>query len=445
MSKPLRLTAATLAIAALAPATASAAWTAPTTLSNTTDSNPAARGAFGGSVLTGWLGPTVSLAKRSSGDGFGPLSAITAADPYEKAWAAGLDRDGNAVVLTVRRHEPFQRIRATFVAADGTRGATRTISTDPHSSTQPQLSVAPDGTAVAAWAWHDPAGWRAQVAVRRPGRPAFEKPQTVSPPAPITGKYASRPIIDVAAGDGGRAVLTWQFGGSDAIPESPLHVLTAADGTFGADQALPNAGGYADTGLAVGPDGAVQVAYLDEHFSGHEGPTGLRVSQGTVGAPLSAPAVLSTGGKGTSSGNQVDAAFSADGSATVAWAKPGDSYEDGGTLEAFTRAPGGAFGPAQTVAEGAEGVELAGGPGASAVLAWMRNVAPKGIRWQVEAVTRPQAGGPFGAVATLSDPSINGLWPSVAMTPAGDAVAAWVANTTGGGSGKPTAALTRVP
>ena len=160
MSKPLRLTAATLAIAALAPATASAAWTAPTTIDTSVGSNPLAQSAFGGSVLTGWLEPTASLAKRS-GDAFGAPTALTAADPFEKVWAGGLDRDGNAVVLTVRKHAPFQRIRATFVAADGTRSDTRTISTDPRSSAGPQLSVAPDGTAVAAWSWHDATGWRA--------------------------------------------------------------------------------------------------------------------------------------------------------------------------------------------------------------------------------------------------------------------------------------------
>jgi hypothetical protein len=442
MSKPLRLTAATLAIAALAPATASAAWTAPTTISDATGSNPVAQAAFGGSVLTGWLEPAASLTKRS-GDAFGAPTALTAADPFEKVWAGGLDRDGNAVILTVRKHAPFQRVRATFVAADGTRSATRTISTNPRSSASPQLAVAPDGTAVAAWSWHDATGWRAQVAVRRPSQPAFDKPQTVSPPAPLSGKYQTRPILNVAAGDGGRGALTWQFGGDAALPESPLHVLTAADGTFGADQALAGAGGYADVGLAVGADGAVQLAYLDEHFTGHVAPSSLRVAQGTVGAPLSAPAVLSTGGKGTSSGNQVAAAFSADGSATVAWAKPGSSYENGGTLEVFTRAAAGTFGAAQTLAQNAEGLTLAGGPGASAVLGWMVH-AQKPSAYAIHASTRPQAGGAFGADTTISDTAVNGLWPNVALTPAGDAVAAWVTNTDGSGGGKPTAAVASV-
>ena len=92
-------------------------------------------------------------------------------------------------MLTVRRHKPTQRIRATIVAPDGTRAATRTISDPSHSATQPKLAVAPDGTAVAAWAWHDRGGWRVQAAVRRPGQPRFDRPAerlaAGEPPEPL--------------------------------------------------------------------------------------------------------------------------------------------------------------------------------------------------------------------------------------------------------------------
>ena len=196
----------------------------------------------------------------------------------------------------------------------------------------------------------------------------------------------------------------------------------------------------------MGADGAVQLAYLDEHFAGHETGSSLHVAQGTAGAPLSAPAVLSSGGKGTSSGDQVVAAFSADGTATVAWAKPGAKYEEGGPLEVFTRAPAAAFGAAQTVGANAVGLSLAGGPADSAALAWMVETQhPKSVSHAVHASTRPQAGGPFGADTTISDTSINGLWPSVAMTPAGDAIATWVGNTDGSGGGNTTAAVSHVP
>jgi hypothetical protein len=318
-----------------------------------------------------------------------------------------------------------------------------TISDRSHSATQPQLDVAADGTAVAAWQWHDRAGWRVQVAIRRPGEPRFDKPQTLSPPAPALAGRPQRPWIHAAAGTAGRAVVTWQIGGDLRLPESSLHVQTArTDGVFGGDQELPDAGGLADVGLAVGSSGDVQVAYVDTHFSGREAAARLHVSQGLAGGPLSDPVVLSTGGKGTSSGSQVASAFSQDGTATVAWARPGDHYEEGGALEVFTRSPGGTFGDAQQLAADAQGIVLAGGPAASAVVSWMRATRPaKQLSWTVHAATRANAGGPFGSDETISVAGRNALWPSIAMTSAGEAVAAWITNTDGSGSGQVAAAL----
>jgi hypothetical protein len=433
-------------LAAAAPATAAAAWTAPTTVDARVQANPVAQAAFGGSIITGWLDPTVSVARRS-GDAFAAPVPITVPDPFERAWEAGLAGEGSAVVITVRKHKPTQRIRATFVTPSGARTGPITISDRSHSSTQPHLDVAADGTAVAAWAWHDPAGWRVQAAIRRPGQPRFDKPQTLSPPAPAHGRYQLRPWVNVAAGPGGRAVLTWQIGGDYTLPESSLHVRTAGpDGVFGADQELPDAGGLADVGLAVGPGGAVQVAYMDEHFSGHEAPTSLHTAEGTAGAgPLTGPTILSRGGTGTNSGDQVAAAFSDDGTATVAWAKPDDRNEEGGALEVFSRPAGGAFAAAQQIASAAQGLSLAGGPSGAAVLSWMRGIyANKQLRWTVHATTRPATGGPFAAEEIISAGDRNALWPSVDMTPSGDAIATWVTNTDGSGGGQVAAAIHRV-
>jgi hypothetical protein len=431
------------ATAALAtPSPALAAWTTPVTIDTSSQANQVVAGASGGSVLTGWLQPTVSIAVRS-GSTFAAPRPITAADPYEKAWDAGVADDGEAIVLTLRKHKPTQRVRATFVAAGGTRSGPVTISDRSHSATQPQLDVAADGTAVAAWQWHDRAGWRVQAAIRRPGEPRFDKPQTLSPPAPALAGRPQRPWIHAAAGTAGRAVVTWQIGGDFRLPESSLHVQTArTDGVFGGDEELPDAGGLADVGLAVGSSGDVQVAYVDTHFSGHEAAARLHVSQGLAGGPLSDPVVLSSGGKGTSSGSQVAAAFSQDGTATVAWARPGDHYEEGGALEVFTRSPRGTFGDAQQLAADAQGIVLAGGPAASAVVSWMRATRPADrLSWTVHAATRTSAGGPFGRDETISAAGRNALWPSVAMTSAGEAVAAWITNTDGSGSGRVAAAL----
>ena len=383
-----------------------AAWTTPAAL-EVPDYGATASGAFGGSAVAGAFEPRALVAKRS-GDGLLPFAPVTVAERHETVRAAALAGDGETIVLTLRRHKPTQRIRATFVAPDGTRAATRTISDPAHSATQPELAVAPDGTAVAAWAWHDRSGWRVQAAVRRPGQARFDRPQTVSPPVSRLSRWL---WLNVAAGEGGRAALTWHYGGADGLPERALHVRTAGpDGRFGADQELPGKSGFFDVGLAVAPGGAVQLAYTAQYFRLREPPTVLRVSSGVVGAPLSAPEERSRGGSGTSSGRGVVAAFAGDGVPLVAWAKPGDRHEEGGTLEVF------AGGAPEVLAQGAKELSLAGGPGGSAVLGWTRESSEA-----THVATRPQAGGPFGPEVTLAEDGS----PSVAMTPAGEAIAVW--------------------
>lgn len=122
--------------------------------------------------------------------------------------------------------------------------------------------------------------------------------------------------------------------------------------------------------------------------------------------------------------------------------KAGDHYEQGGPLQVFTRPAGGAFGGAQQIASSAQGIALAGGPGASATVSWVHGTrAANRLAWSVHAATRPNAGGSFGRDETISAADRNALWPSVAMTPAGDAVATWVTNTNGSGGGQVAAAL----
>ena len=63
------------------------------------------------------------------------------------------------------------------------------------------------------------------------------------------------------------------------------------------------------------------------------------------------------------------------------------------------------------------------------------------VHWTVHAATRPQAGGAFGSDQAISDPATAALWPSIAVTPKGEAIAAWVTNDSGAGSGRPAAAV----
>src|SRR4051794_39535021 len=256
MSRFIRAALALVAAVLVAPSAALAPWTTPVTVDARLESNPVADGAFGGTVLTGWLERNVSLARRS-GDAFGPVAPLSAADPFEKVWDFDLAENGDTVVLSVRKHAPIQRIRARFVPASGPSRGPMTISDRAHAAAQPVLDVGPDGTAVAAWVWHAKPSWLVQAAIRRPGQPRFDRPQTLSMPARAVGRLQPRPWVHVAAGTGGRAVLTWQIGGDSPLPQMPLHVRTAGtDGGVGAHPELRGAGGGAPRGPFPGPPGA---------------------------------------------------------------------------------------------------------------------------------------------------------------------------------------------
>jgi len=390
----------------LATLLAAAAWTAPVPLA-LPDYGATASGAFGGSAVAGEFEATASIARRN-GSGLAPFTPITAADPSETVGATGLADNGEAIVITVRRHRPTRRIRATIVAPDGTRGIAHTISDPSHTSIRPDVAVAADGTVVAAWAWHDPDGWRVQAAVRRPGQPRFDPPQNLSPSISRLSRWL---WIDVAAGTGGHVALTWYYGGAEGLAVRALRLHSAGpDGRFTAGQSLPAKGGWYDVALAVGPQGTVQLAYRTGGFGVRVPRAKLRASSGAAGSALPAPVVLASGGRGLNSGRSVVAAYPAEGGPIVAWLNPGDGDEEGGALQLFVD------GEPQILSEAAMQLSLAGGPGRSAVLAWLHASTD-----EVHAAIRPQAGGRFGPDTKLAD----GGSPSVAMTPAGEAIALW--------------------
>ena len=161
---------------------------------------------------------------------------------------------------TVRRHRPTQRIRATIVAPDGTRAARahdlrpRRIRPPGRSSRSPPTAPrSPPGPGTTA---------RAGACRRRSGARG-SRASTVRRTSRRRSADLSRWLwIDVAAGVGGHVALTWYYGGADGLAVRALRLRSAGpDGRFTADQALPGKGGFYDVALAVGPRGAVQLAY----------------------------------------------------------------------------------------------------------------------------------------------------------------------------------------
>src|SRR5581483_6437881 len=124
----------------------------------------------------------------------------------------------------------------------------------------------------------------------------------------------------------------------------------AAGGTFGAAQKNTDAGDFANTALAVGPNGHVVVAYSPTYYVGQNAnaPGPLMIAEGEAGAPLGASTKLADGGPGTISGPMVGAAYTGGGDLVVGWIARTGANEAGGRVELYVRPKGASsFAPAQ--------------------------------------------------------------------------------------------------
>ena len=370
------------------------------------DYSATASGAFGGSAVGGEFEATASIARRN-GSGAHPVHADHRCGSSETVGATGLADNGEAIAVTVRRHRPTRRIRATIVAPDGTRSPAHTISDGSHSAIRPQVAVGADGTAVAACAWHDPEGWRVQAAVRRPGQPRFDPPQNVSPPISRLSRWL---WIDVAAGTGGHVALTWYYGGAEGLAVRALRLHSAGpDGRFTAGQSLPATGGWYDVALAVGPQARSSwpTAPGASACASHARSCARRPARP---AALSRRPWCSRAAAWTELGALGRGGLLGRGRPDRGVAEPGRRQRGGGrSRSSSTRDADPERGRERTVAGGRPRPLRRARAG--------RTRQPT----RCTSAIRPQAGGRFGPDTKLAD----GSSPAVAMTPAGEAIALW--------------------
>ena len=155
--------------------------------------------------------------------------------------------------------------------------------------------------------------------------------------------------------------------------------------------------------------GAVQLAYTSSVFGLRERAATLRASSGVAGQPLPAPGVLARGGKGVNAGSTVAAAFPAAAARSWRGSSPATATRRAGRSRSSWTVRG------RSSARRARSA-VAWRAGRAARRCW----AGRPRRGdEVHVATRPQAGGPFGPDVKLADSGS----PSVAMTPAGEALA----------------------
>ena len=419
----LRPLVATLSLATVLPASASAAtWTAPTTVAGTADVQfQLAMGADGTAAATWASDGAVRAAVKRPGRPWGapvrvsdgrfgvarPAVAVTGRGEVVVAWVQDSTRNGRPAPVV----GPLT-IRARARGTAGHWGQIRQIGTTSHFiEAGIDLSSNARGETIAVWrGLRTLAGGRrteaAQSSFRRPSQ-AFGGTQTVRDPETarqtVTGQV-------VALDNRGTAFVAYSAGTSPVV-----RLAARSRGATGAWHgprdlaAAPSSNPVID----VTPDGTAIVAWraseLDTEGNGiQSGPldTRFRAPSGALGAPQR----LSTAPT-----RNYRLATAPGGETLIAWVP---STPEGSDLNYATRPAGGQFGAAEDVAGAVPASDFHGGPAALADGTFLETFNTTD---RVRIIARPPAG-TFAAAPELDSP---GLYPLV-VTAGSRAVAAWV-------------------
>ena len=296
----------------------------------------------------------------------GTVNTLSAAGQVASHPHVGTDSSGRATVVWQRFDGANQRVQSRTIAADGTVGAVKTLSSAGQDATDPQVSVDPFGRATVVWQRFDGAKQRVQSRT-------IAADGTVGSISNLSaaGQDAGGPQL---AGDStGRATVVWaRFDGTvNRIQSRPI----AADGTLGSTRTLSAVGPeVSEPHVAVDPTGRAAVIW------GRASDTTqfIRVQGRTIAADGTPGSTkwLSADGQHV---NEPQVAIDSDGLATVLWTLEDleiDEATDFSHIQARSIAADGTLGAVETVS--ADGVDAdspraAGDPAGGAVIVWEKD------------------------------------------------------------------------
>lgn len=172
------------------------------------------------------------------------------------------------------------------------------------------LAVGADGSILAAWTEYDGALWLARSG---DGGASFTAPRQVTGSA---ARPARAPAL--ASAPGGRVYLAWTVGED---PAADIHLAQSEDGgaRFGPVLRVGAGPGHADAPrLAVGPDGALHLAYAQGQ-DGPDGPYRIRYARSPGGIDRFGPARTIPDAPGQDSAAYPGLALDGDGGVYLAW------------------------------------------------------------------------------------------------------------------------------
>src|SRR3954452_22709261 len=347
-----------------------------------------------------------------------PPVAISAPGPYPvhliSEPAVGMDAAGGAVSVFVPANAGTT-IAAAFRAAGGSWSPPARISPAGETGIEPDVAVAPDGTAVAAWSAYRGSVPAVEVAFRAPGS-GFGTPVAVSSGQRSLGVQAGIDSSD-------RAVVLFTL--IDGSNRRRAYAVTGTRTGLGSPTVLsPSTQDAALADLAVGSGGRAVVAWPGTSSDPNARGAGVAIDavRFTPGGGWSPAQVVGTGTALWNAAVGVDTA----GDAVVAWTSGTSTAQT--QVRVATAGPSGAWSASRTVS-GATGTfrtpDVALDGAGDAVLAWQTDLASWSSR--IDAVTRRGASGAFSAPITISAGDGNPVLPRAAAAPDGSIeVVSWV-------------------
>ena len=289
-------------------------------------------------------------------------------------------------------------------------------------ASSPRVVVHSTGTAVIAWVAHTAGGRVVRVAARAPGGAAWGAPADLSAPG---GPVLSDLVVDAA----GNVAALWGQPAAGPAGTVTLHaaIRPAGAAAFGPPEQVPTPGASVlDTALAA--DGAGNfIAAWSQATGGIGSPSTAFVSIRPVGGPWGAAETLSAPGDHA----LVSEAAGAGGRVAVVWtaASLGTAQR---TVRLRERESAGGTWTAERVVSSAEGQILvpsvAMGPAGDALAAWFAASTTGPV---VQAAFRP-AGGEWAPPETLGPGGGFSLPPKAVVEPDGTASVVWVDHQAGG-------------
>jgi hypothetical protein len=382
----------------------------------------------------GQIDARVHVVEHAAGGGTNLIDLGTVSDPAANSLEPRIAADaaGDLLVAWYAAGD----IWATTRPAGGSFGAPIDVSdsdglVDPISTVGPTLALAMDAAGDAALAWPR---WTDDK---------FEDVALAAAVRPAGGSFgASQTLISPGVGPAGAGGLSAAIGGGRAVfgYASRNHSFTSSwplDGSPSGPQMVSSLGGLAcepardsqttcgPAVVAAAPDGRAIAAWIAAELDGSG--SRLEVASAAPDGSFADIQTLASRGAGQSVGNEFDLAFGQGGDAAVAWAEATISAGTHTTIEVARRGPmASSFAPAidTEAADGSLAPRIALDAAGDAVAIWKSPAGPG--TYDVEGALLAASAGSFGAPEEVGTSGVQNPAARLAVTPDGDAAAAFV-------------------